>query len=162
MCPQTRLPPCEQPARQVLPHHFTKSRTISTRQREAWLAYYGLFANFILSAPRPGRLRASFGLASGLVVVVLVTVVDNGLGLTTVWYTDGMDDASGLGRPGQDNDQLRHTLTVHEVGERLSIAQVPRSERQIKRYCESGFLDAKKFQGPPATNGSWPRPPCQS
>jgi hypothetical protein len=41
-----------------------------------------------------------------------------------------MDDASGLGRPQQDNDQLRHTLTIHEVGEQLSIAGVPRSERQ--------------------------------
>ena len=64
-----------------------------------------------------------------------------------------MDDASGLGRPQQDDDQLRHTLTVHEVGEQLSLAGVPRSERQIKRYCESGFLDAKKIPGP--TGDQW-------
>jgi hypothetical protein len=61
-----------------------------------------------------------------------------------------MDDASGLGRPQQDDDQLRHTLTVHQVGERLAAAGVPRSERQIKRYCESAFLDAKKVPGPSA------------
>jgi len=59
-----------------------------------------------------------------------------------------MNDASGLGRPQQDDDQLRHTLTVHQVSERLTAAGVPRSERQIKRYCESAFLDAKKVPGP--------------
>src|SRR5262245_38670958 len=64
-----------------------------------------------------------------------------------------MDDTSGLGRPQQDNDQHRHTLTVHEVGEQLSSAGVPRSERQIKRYCESGFLDAAKIPGP--TGEQW-------
>ena len=64
-----------------------------------------------------------------------------------------MDDASGLGRPQQDDDQLSHTLTVHEVGERLAAAGVPRSERQIKRYCESAFLDAKKIPGP--TGDQW-------
>ena len=64
-----------------------------------------------------------------------------------------MNDAPGLGRPQQDDDQLRHTLTVHEVGERLGAAGVPRSERQIKRYCESGFLDAKKVPGP--TGDQW-------
>ena len=64
-----------------------------------------------------------------------------------------MDDAPGLGRPEQDNDQHRHTLTIHEVGEKLSLAGVPRSERQIKRYCESGFLDAKKIPGP--TGDQW-------
>jgi hypothetical protein len=56
--------------------------------------------------------------------------------------------SSGLGRPQQDNDQQRHTLTVSEVGEQLAAAGVPRSERQIKRYCETGFLDAKKIPGP--------------
>jgi hypothetical protein len=64
-----------------------------------------------------------------------------------------MDDTPGLGRPQQDDDQLRHTLTVHEVGERLGAAGVPRSERQIKRYCESDFLDAKKVPGP--TGDQW-------
>ena len=64
-----------------------------------------------------------------------------------------MDDTSGLGRPQQDNEQQSHTLTIHEVGEQLSIAGVPRSERQIKRYCESAFLDAKKIPGP--TGDQW-------
>lgn len=64
-----------------------------------------------------------------------------------------MEDTSGLGRLQQDDDQLRHTLTVREVGEHLSAAGVPRSERQIKRYCESGFLDAAKVPGP--TGDQW-------
>ena len=64
-----------------------------------------------------------------------------------------MDDAPGSGRPQQDDAQLRHTLTVHQVGDQLTAAGVPRSERQIKRYCESGFLDAKKVPGP--TGDQW-------
>ena len=64
-----------------------------------------------------------------------------------------MDDTPGLDRPQQDDDQLRHTLTVHQVGEQLAAAGVQRSERQIKRYCESGFLDAKKVPGP--TGEQW-------
>lgn len=59
-----------------------------------------------------------------------------------------MPDMPGLAQPQQDDGQLRHTLTIHEVGERLAAAGVPRSDRQIKRYCESGFLDAKKVPGP--------------
>jgi hypothetical protein len=59
-----------------------------------------------------------------------------------------MTDMSGHGRPQQDSDQLRHTLTISQVGTRLAAAGVPRSERQIKRYCETGFLDAKKIPGP--------------
>jgi hypothetical protein len=59
-----------------------------------------------------------------------------------------MNDTPGLGRPHQDDRQLSHTLTVHQVSERLAAAGVPRSERQIKRYCESAFLDAKKVPGP--------------
>ena len=64
-----------------------------------------------------------------------------------------MTDTPGLGRPQQDGDPLLHTLTVHHVSERLAAAGVPRSERQIKRYCESGFLDAKKVPGP--TGDQW-------
>ena len=64
-----------------------------------------------------------------------------------------MIDTPGPGRPLQDDDQLRHTLTVHQVSENLAAAGVPRSERQIKRYCESGFLDAKKVPGP--TGDQW-------
>ena len=68
-------------------------------------------------------------------------------------YTSLMPDTPGLGRPQQDDDPLLHTLTVHHVSERLAAAGVPRSERQIKRYCESGFLDAKKVPGP--TGDQW-------
>ena len=65
-----------------------------------------------------------------------------------------MTDMPGLGRPQQDDDQQhRHTLTVHEVSAQLTTAGVPRSERQIKRYCETAFLDAKKIPGP--TGEQW-------
>jgi hypothetical protein len=64
-----------------------------------------------------------------------------------------MNDTPGLGRPHQDDDQQHHTLTVSQVSDRLADAGVPRSERQIKRYCESGFLDAKKIPGP--TGDQW-------
>lgn len=64
-----------------------------------------------------------------------------------------MTDMSGHGRPQQDSDQLRHALTIHEVSARLLAAGVPRSERSIKRYCETGFLDAKKVPGP--TGEQW-------
>lgn len=59
-----------------------------------------------------------------------------------------MIDMPGPGRPQQDDDQLRHTLTIHDVAAQLTAAGVPRSERQIKRYCETEFLDAKKIPGP--------------
>jgi len=64
-----------------------------------------------------------------------------------------MTDMPGLGRPHQDADQLLHTLSIREVGARLAGASVPRSDRQIKRYCETGFLDAKKIPGP--TGEQW-------
>lgn len=64
-----------------------------------------------------------------------------------------MDDASGHSRPQQDSDQLRHTLSVRDVAGHLSEAGVPRSDRQIKRYCETGFLDATKVPGP--TGEQW-------
>ena len=64
-----------------------------------------------------------------------------------------MTDMPGLGRLEPDKDPHLHTLTVHHVSDRLAAAGVPRSERQIKRYCESGFLDAKKVPGP--TGDQW-------
>ena len=64
-----------------------------------------------------------------------------------------MNDIAGYGRPQQDNDNLRHTLTIQQVSDQLSAAGVPRSERQIKRYCQSAFLDAKKIPGP--TGDQW-------
>lgn len=60
---------------------------------------------------------------------------------------------SGQGRPQQADDQLHHTLTIADVGERLAVAGVPRSERQIKRYCQTGALDALKVPGP--TGDQW-------
>lgn len=64
-----------------------------------------------------------------------------------------MNDMTGSGRPQQDDDQLRHTLTVSDVSAQLAAAGVPRSERQIKRYCQTQFLEAKKIHGP--TGEQW-------
>ena len=52
------------------------------------------------------------------------------------------------GTPHQDNGELRHTLSLHEVGAALVAAGVPRSHRQVVRYAETGFLDAVKVPGP--------------
>jgi hypothetical protein len=43
---------------------------------------------------------------------------------------------------------LRHTLSVSEVETALTSADVPRSRRQVIRYCETGMLDAVKVPGP--------------
>jgi hypothetical protein len=50
-------------------------------------------------------------------------------------------------------DELRHTLTVEHVGILLTRAGVPRSRRQIIRYCQTGLLDAVKVPGP--TGDQW-------
>ena len=91
----------------------------------------------------------------GAVLAVPGPSVDNPAPSPSLCYTVYMDlnDTPGFVRPQQDDDQLRHTLTVHQVSERLAAAGVPRSERQIKRYCESSFLDAKKVPGP--TGDQW-------
>jgi len=52
-----------------------------------------------------------------------------------------------------DTGELRHTLTVHDVGAALVAAGVPRSHRQVVRYCETGMLDAVKVPGP--TGAQW-------
>jgi len=52
-----------------------------------------------------------------------------------------------------DPGELRHTLTVDDVGRALSDARVPRSRRQIIRYCQTGLLDAVKIPGP--TGDQW-------
>lgn len=52
------------------------------------------------------------------------------------------------GTPHQDIDELRHTLSVSDVETALSAAGVPRSRRQVIRYCETGMLDAVKVPGP--------------
>lgn len=49
--------------------------------------------------------------------------------------------------------ELRHTLTVEDVGLLLSQAGVPRSRRQIIRYCQTGLLEAVKVPGP--TGDQW-------
>ena len=49
--------------------------------------------------------------------------------------------------------ELRHTLTVHNVEAALVAAGVPRSHRQVVRYCETKLLDAVKVPGP--TGAQW-------
>ena len=64
-----------------------------------------------------------------------------------------MQDTASHGAPKLDNGELRHTLSVHEVGAALLAAGVPRSRRQIIRYCETGLLEAVKVPGP--TGAQW-------
>jgi len=64
-----------------------------------------------------------------------------------------MQDTAGHGAPQLDNGELRHTLSVHDVGAALVAAGVPRSHRQIIRYCETEMLDAVKVPGP--TGAQW-------
>jgi len=64
-----------------------------------------------------------------------------------------MQDAAGHSSPQLDNGELRHTLSVHEVGAALVAAGVPRSHRQVIRYCETAMLDAVKVPGP--TGAQW-------
>ena len=64
-----------------------------------------------------------------------------------------MQDTAGHGAPQLDNGELRHTLSVHDVGAALVAAGVPRSHRQIIRYCETEMLDAVKVPGP--TGPQW-------
>ena len=64
-----------------------------------------------------------------------------------------MPDTASHSAPQLDNGELRHTLSVHDVGEALVAAGVPRSHRQIIRYCETAMLDAVKVPGP--TGPQW-------
>ncbi len=57
-------------------------------------------------------------------------------------------DTASHGTPHHDNGELRHTLSLHEVGAALVAAGVPRSHRQVVRYAETGMLDAVKVPGP--------------
>lgn len=59
-----------------------------------------------------------------------------------------MSDTAGHGQPQLDVDELRHTLTIEDVERELVSAGVPRSHRQITRYCESKLLDAVRIPGP--------------
>lgn len=52
-----------------------------------------------------------------------------------------------------DPGELRHTLTVEDIGVLLTQAGVPRSRRQVIRYCQTGLLEAVKIPGP--TGDQW-------
>ena len=64
-----------------------------------------------------------------------------------------MFDTASQSSPQPDIGELRHTLSVHDVGAALVTAGVPRSHRQIIRYCETAMLDAVKVPGP--TGAQW-------
>ena len=64
-----------------------------------------------------------------------------------------MQDTASHAAPRLDDGELRHTLSVHDVGAALVAAGVPRSHRQIIRYCETAMLDAVKVPGP--TGAQW-------
>lgn len=68
-------------------------------------------------------------------------------------YTATMSDTVSQSSPQPDIGELRHTLSVHDVGAPLVAAGVPRSHRQIIRYCETATLDAVKVPGP--TGAQW-------
>ena len=59
-----------------------------------------------------------------------------------------MSDAAGHGTQQLDTGEVRHTLSIHDVERELVAAGVPRSHRQVVRYCETGMLDAVKVPGP--------------
>lgn len=59
-----------------------------------------------------------------------------------------MSDTAGHTMPQPDADEVRHTLAIDEVERALVAAGVPRSRRQVVRYCETGMLDAVKVPGP--------------
>lgn len=64
-----------------------------------------------------------------------------------------MSDTPSQGAPQLDTGELRHTLTIHDVERELVAAGVPRSHRQVIRYCETGMLEAVKVPGP--TGAQW-------
>jgi hypothetical protein len=68
-------------------------------------------------------------------------------------YTAAMTDAASHSAPQHDTGEVRHTLSVSEVGARLAAAGVPRSRRTVIRFCETGMLDAVKVPGP--TGPQW-------
>lgn len=59
-----------------------------------------------------------------------------------------MSDTPGHSVPQPDTIEVRHTLAIDEVERALVAAGVPRSRRQVLRYCETGMLDAVKVPGP--------------
>ena len=82
----------------------------------------------------------------------------SGLGITgrvklAGCYTASMSDMAGHGAPQLNAVEVRHTLSIHDVERELVAAGVPRSHRQVVRYCETGMLDAVKVPGP--TGPQW-------
>src|SRR5258707_1304862 len=67
--------------------------------------------------------------------------------------SDITPDTASQSTPQHDSDELRHTLSIHDVEAQLIAAGVERSHRQVIRYCESGLLDAVKIPGP--TGEQW-------
>src|SRR5215467_12745910 len=64
-----------------------------------------------------------------------------------------MSDTASHGTPKLDTGELRHTMPIQDVERELVAAGVPRSRRQIIRYCETAMLDAVKVPGP--TGPQW-------
>jgi len=64
-----------------------------------------------------------------------------------------MSDVASHGAPQLDAGELRHTMSIPDVERALVTAGVPRSRRQIIRYCETAMLDAVKVPGP--TGPQW-------
>ena len=75
------------------------------------------------------------------------------LAFPSACYTTTMSDTASPTSPQLDDGEHRHTLSVHDVGAALVAAGVPRSHRQIIRYCETAMLDAVKCPGP--TGAQW-------
>ena len=91
------------------------------------------------------------------ILTIPATNGDNALAPSSSCYTATMPDitpdTASHSTPQHDNGELRHTLSVHDVEAQLIAAGVPRSHRQVIRYCESGLLDAVKIPGP--TGEQW-------
>src|SRR5690606_37293848 len=99
---------------------------------------------FLPFLPAPGTHRSAF--RNG----------DKGTPDGAAWYNADMPDTASPSapKPAMSNPgELRHTLTVEDVGLLLSQAGVPRSRRQIIRYCQTGLLEAVKVPGP--TGDQW-------
>jgi hypothetical protein len=65
-----------------------------------------------------------------------------------------MDDTPGLGRPQQDDDQLRHILTGHEVGAQLSVAGVRDPNDRSNGIARRVSSTPRKFLDQLVSNGS--------
>lgn len=91
--------------------------------------------------------------SDGSFVSLLCTMGTAALASFRSCYNATMQDAPRHATPQPDTGELRHTLSVHDVEAALVAAGVPRSHRQVVRYCETGMLDAVKVPGP--TGAQW-------